>query len=81
MAWHIDPEVEQALIALNDALCTFERGTGRKYTLVLVPHDPKEPCHISLSGKPLPQDSTILPHDAVRVALEERADQVSARIK
>lgn len=32
---HPDPEVKQALIRLTDALCTWERNTGRESVLIL----------------------------------------------
>lgn len=32
---HPDPAVNQALIQLADALCTWERGTGRQSVLIL----------------------------------------------
>ena len=47
---HPSKEVRQALVKLNDALCTWERETGRNSVLIL-----KEQggfCHRSASGKP-----------------------------
>ena len=32
---HPDPEVKQALVRLTDALCTWERNTGRESVLIL----------------------------------------------
>ena len=32
---HPDPEVRQALIRLADALCTWERNTGRESVLIV----------------------------------------------
>ncbi len=32
---HLDPEVRQALVRLTDALCTWERNTGRESVLIL----------------------------------------------
>jgi len=32
---HPDPEVRQALVRLTDALCTWERNTGRESVLIL----------------------------------------------
>lgn len=57
--WHPDRAVEQALIQLNDALCTWERNTGRKSTLVLIPEAPDEQICISQSGKPLPPNRPV----------------------
>jgi len=64
--FHIDRECEAALVRLNDALCSFERATGREYTLILIPESSDEPIHVSLSGKPYPHTS---PED-VQGALE-----------
>ncbi|MFA6043008.1 MAG: hypothetical protein WCV85_00555 [Patescibacteria group bacterium] len=72
MAWHVDSEVQQALVKLNDALCTFERNTCRRYTLVLIPHAADELCHVSLSGKPISEDSQLKPDEAVAIAIAER---------
>ncbi len=47
---HPDPEVNQALIRLNDALCTWERATGR--TSVLIIREEGGWTHRSMSGKP-----------------------------
>lgn len=47
---HPDNAVSQALIRLNDALCSWERATGRQSALIL-----KEQggfVHRSASGKP-----------------------------
>jgi len=47
---HINEDVEQALIKLNDALCTWERSTGIESVLIV-----RDNCgfsHRSMSGKP-----------------------------
>jgi len=54
---HPDREVRQALIRLNDALCTWERNTGRQSVLILREQGGFE--HRSMSGKPgVPEDVT-----------------------
>lgn len=50
---HMDEEVEKAIITLDDAICTWERTTGKGYTLVLVPHQREEKIHASVDGKPV----------------------------
>lgn len=45
--WHIDPACERALMELDDALCSLERLTGRRCTLVLIPESPDERIHMS----------------------------------
>ena len=35
MLQHPDPYVQQAIIQLSDALCTYERNTGRNSILIL----------------------------------------------
>jgi len=71
-AWHIDQECESALIRLNDALCSFERATGREYTLILVPESPDEKINISQSGKPLPPNFDESIEEILEMALERR---------
>jgi hypothetical protein len=48
---HPDPNVEQALIRLNDAICTWERSTGRESVLIL--REQGGFAHRSMSGKPI----------------------------
>lgn len=75
--FHLDSGCNQKLIQLNDALCTFERATGREYTLVLVPHTPDEEVHISHSGKPLPVDSMRMsPTGVIEFAMQMRRDSM-----
>lgn len=47
---HPDQEVRQALIRLNDALCAWERNTGRQSVLILREQGGFE--HRAMSGKP-----------------------------
>lgn len=70
--WHIDQQCEMALIRLNDALCTFERNTGREYTLMLIPKAQDERIHMSQSGKPLPSDFDMSPQQIFENAMQER---------
>lgn len=48
---HESSEVQQALVRLNDALCTWERNTGRESVLILREEGGYE--HRSVSGKPV----------------------------
>ncbi len=55
---HPDPDVQAALVRLLDALCQWERSTGRESLLVLIPVEQEEPVVVADSGKPLgPQAS------------------------
>ena len=57
MSEHRDPEVQKAIIKLADALCTWERGTGRESVLILREQGGFE--FRALSGKPgVPGDIT-----------------------
>ena len=47
---HPDREVQSAIIRLNDALCTWERATGRQSVLIIREQEGFE--HRSVSGKP-----------------------------
>ena len=52
---HINKEIQSALIRLNDALCMWERSTGRESILILREQGGFE--HRSVSGKPnVPSD-------------------------
>ena len=56
-AWgeHEDPDVQRAIVALNDALCTWERATGRESVLII--REQGGFIHRSQSGKPgIPND-------------------------
>jgi hypothetical protein len=52
---HPSPEVQQAIMRLSDALCSWERATGRQSVLIL-----REQCgfvYRAQSGKPgIPAD-------------------------
>ncbi len=55
MSYHKDKEINQAIIRLLDALCEWERNTGRRSTLELIPHNPDEKLVLAQDGKPLPE--------------------------
>lgn len=45
--------INRALLVLNDEICSFNRLTGREYTVVLRPSSPDEVLHASVDGKPV----------------------------
>ena len=52
---HKDPEVDKALIRLDDALCSWERATGIESVLIL--REQGGFVHRTVSGKPgIPDD-------------------------
>lgn len=51
---HPNPDVERAMIQLLDALCSWERSTGRESYLVLIPAEKDEEVIVADSGKPIP---------------------------
>lgn len=53
MKRHPDPECDKAIIQLLDALCSWERSTGRESLLVLIPVEQKEQVIIADSGTPI----------------------------
>jgi hypothetical protein len=53
MSYHKDPEVNTCIIQLLDALCQWERNSGRRSTLLLIPHSPDENIVLAQDGKPL----------------------------
>lgn len=60
---HPDREVQQALIRLNDALCTWERSTGLNSVLIL--REDNGFVFRSMSGKPLDESKQVGIEDAV----------------
>lgn len=53
---HLDPEVQLAIIRLADALCTWERSTGRESVMIIRENGF---CFRAVSGKPgVPNDVT-----------------------
>ncbi len=70
--WHKNSECEQALIKLNDALCSWERDTGRESTLILVPDSSDESIVMSQSGKPLPENFNMTPEEILVIAMNRR---------
>lgn len=55
LSYHSDAEVNQAIIKLLDALCVNERNSGRRSTLILIPHEPDQEIIVAQDGKPLPE--------------------------
>jgi len=54
---HPDPEVQKAIIRLDDALCMWERSTFRQSILII--REMGGFVHRSVSGKPgIPEDIT-----------------------
>lgn len=53
MHWHPDEDVDRAIIRLLDALCMWERSTGRQSLFVLIPVETDESVVVAESGKPL----------------------------
>lgn len=57
--FHIDEKINKIIVDLNDEICTFERTTGREYTLVLIPHNKDEEIIASVNGKPIPSSNQV----------------------
>jgi len=54
---HPDPEVQKAIVRLDDALCMWERNTFRQSVLII--REMGGFVHRSISGKPgVPEDVT-----------------------
>jgi len=53
MSYHKDREVNSALIRLMDALCSWERNTSRRSTLIFIPHNVDEDTVLVSDGKPI----------------------------
>lgn len=73
MSYHKDKEVNSALIRLLDALCEWERNSGRRSTLILIPHCADERTVLAQDGKPIPEDSLYhQPAKILELAMRER---------
>ena len=66
-----DSRCNRALTVLNDELCTYERQTGREYTLILIPHSIDELWIVTANGKPM-ADCGPTPQEALDFALRVR---------
>jgi hypothetical protein len=53
VSYHKDKEVNHSIVELLDALCQWERNTGRRSTLILIPHTSDETIVLAQDGKPL----------------------------
>ena len=68
----LDGDVDSALLRLNDAICEFERATGRRYLLMLIPENPDESILISMDGKPLPPGTDMTPEETLAFSMKVR---------
>lgn len=53
----IEEEYRPLVAELDAMLCLLNQRTGREYSLFLVPEELDEPIHVSLSGKPVTDNS------------------------
>lgn len=76
MSYHMDKEVNSALIRLLDALCEWERNSGRRSTLILMPHLMDERMVLAQDGKPLSDDfsSVSKAEWILKLAIQERTE-------
>ena len=70
---HLDKACETALLRLDEELNQFERATGRKYTLILIPQALDEKIYISQNGRPLPDSIGISPQEVLVQAIKRRS--------
>jgi hypothetical protein len=64
-------EINRKWAELNDAICKFERDSGRGYFCILIPVNLDEDVKISIDGKrSLIND----PHKLIEFAMERRAE-------
>ena len=69
MRWHPDPKCDEAIVLLLDALCTWERSTGRESLLVLIPVEQEEQVIVADSGKPI--TCSVSTNEMIRKRVEE----------
>ena len=73
MSYHMDEEVNEAFIRLMDALCMWERNTGRASTLAFIPWEKDERMVVAVDGKPLPPEASFRDMEIpVKLAIERR---------
>ena len=72
MVHHKDLECDAAMTRLLDALCTWERETGRGSMLIFVPNAPDEDVVLAQDGKPLPVSPGMGPKEILDIALRGR---------
>jgi hypothetical protein len=53
MNFHKDVKIHRAFVSLFDAICSWERNTGRKSTLLFVPLETDEETLLIVDGKPV----------------------------
>jgi len=70
---HLDKACANALLKLDEELSQFERTTGRKYTLILIPQTLDEKIHMSQNGRPLPDNIGISPQEVLAQAMKRRS--------
>lgn len=72
--YHKDEKVEQALIKLNDEICSWERSTSREVLLMVIPFNGDEKIHISMNGKPMEPKlvESVGVHSLLERAMKER---------
>ncbi len=75
MSYHRDKDVDSAIIHLLDALCQFERNSGRRSTLIFIPHVRDEKIILAQDGKPILQSSFITPEKILELAMRERNEE------
>ncbi len=69
-----DRRCDAALTQLDDAICSYERATGREYVLIIIPHSADEKVVVTLSGKPLsPSAHPVSPQEAFDFAMRMRS--------
>lgn len=77
MSYHMDEEVNGAFIRLMDALCMWERNTGRASTLAFIPWEEEERMVVAVDGKPLPPEASFRDMEIpVKLAIENRRRQL-----
>jgi len=73
MSWHRDERINRAFISLMDALCTWERNTGRGSKLLFIPNEPDEETIFLMDGKPVSLTKSVLISqlDVIKSKLQE----------
>lgn len=84
MKHHMNRESNEAFSRLLDVLCNWERATGRRTTLLLIPHSPDEIMAAAVDGNPVridvPEDLSLLLNNALKERPEKECLALLTRL-
>jgi len=70
--YHMDKEISTIILQLLDRLCEWERDTGRRSTLILIPEAKDEDIILAMEGKPIPINTQLYLETIFKDSLKRR---------